>query len=110
MTAATLLLARLARSCRGTAALAQLRHERRPPPSWPSGPSGDGRASASSTSGLLGRRAAIAPLGHELVELFLVLGHAQPTQELAKFALLLFQPLQRLGGVRIEEKNTARRH
>jgi hypothetical protein len=69
------------------------RHERRPPRPWPSGPSGDGRASANSTSGLLGRRAAIAPLGHELVELFLVLGHAQPTQELAEFTLLFFQPL-----------------
>src|ERR1700730_6380434 len=134
MTAVTLLLACFARSCRGAAALAQLVHApvgratpilRRSPMSaqpstraprtsagprralWPE--RGDGRPSANSTSGSLGRRAAIAPLGHELVELFLVLGHPQPTQELAEFALLFFQPLQRLGAVFIEGTITARR-
>src|SRR5260370_7873739 len=56
-----------------------------------------------------GRRGRIAPLSHELVELGLVLGHAQALQEFTEFALLLFQPLQRIGTVFIESAVAARR-
>jgi hypothetical protein len=45
---------------------------------------------------------AIAPFGHELVELRAVLGKAQPPQELLELALLFFEPAQRIGAVFIE--------
>jgi hypothetical protein len=45
---------------------------------------------------------AIAPFGHELVELGAVLGKAQPPQELLELALLFFEPAQRIGAIFIE--------
>src|SRR5215475_10060123 len=64
------------------------------------------------TSGLrLGLRAAFgaaAAVGHELVELGLVLGLAQALEELAELALLLFEPLQGLGTVFVEGVVAAR--
>src|ERR1700726_4943432 len=48
-------------------------------------------------SGLRRGLGTIAPFRHELVELGLVPGHGQTLQEVAKFALLLFQPPQRVG-------------
>src|SRR5436190_1257725 len=57
-------------------------------------------------SALRGRRSGRAPmvaaLGHELVELGLVLRHAQASQEFAELALLLFQALQGLGAIFVE--------
>src|ERR1043166_3444167 len=55
------------------------------------------------------RRGAVAPLGHELVELGLVLGEAQPVEEVAEFALLVLEPTQRLGAVLVEGMVAARR-
>ena len=46
--------------------------------------------------------AAAATLGHELVELGLVLGHAQSAEEVLKITLLLFEPAQCLGAIFIE--------
>ena len=43
-----------------------------------------------------------AALGHELVELGLVLGHAQSAEEVLKITLLLFEPSQCLGAIFIE--------
>jgi hypothetical protein len=40
-----------------------------------------------------GRRSALATVGHELVELGLVLGEAQPVEEVAELLLLLFEAL-----------------
>src|SRR5689334_20118408 len=54
------------------------------------------------------RRGPIAPLGHELVELRLVLRHAQALQEFAEFALLFLEPLQRLGAIFVERAIAAR--
>src|SRR5690606_41081084 len=50
-----------------------------------------------------------AALGHELVELGLVLGEAQPLQELLELALLVLEPAQRLGAVFVERRVAARR-
>ena len=44
----------------------------------------------------------VAALGHELIELGLVLGEAQPVQELTELALLVFQPAQGLGAIFVE--------
>src|SRR5947209_3514381 len=51
---------------------------------------------------------AIAPLGHELIELVLVLGEAQPIEEVAELALLFFQTAQRLGAIFVEGVIAAR--
>ena len=48
------------------------------------------------------RGRARAVLGHELVELFLVLGVAQPIEEILEFGLLLFEALQGLDAVSVE--------
>src|ERR1700730_8749037 len=50
----------------------------------------------------------IAPFRHELIELGLVLGHAQALQEIAEFALLVLQTPQRLGTVLVESAVAAR--
>src|SRR6476646_4864380 len=50
----------------------------------------------------------VAPLGHELVELGLVLGHAQSVEELVELALLLLEPPQRFGAVLVEGSVAAR--
>src|SRR5262252_2301932 len=57
----------------------------------------------------LGRRGAVAALGHELVELGLILGHAQALEEFAEFALLVLEPAQRLAAVLVEGAVAARR-
>src|SRR5437764_4693445 len=57
-------------------------------------------------AGRAGRAA--AAVGHELIELGLVLGVAQPLQELLELALLLFEPTQRLGAILIERPIPAR--
>jgi hypothetical protein len=44
----------------------------------------------------------VAPLGHELVELGLVLCKAQPVKELAELSLFFLQPLQGVGAILIE--------
>src|SRR5205807_4020090 len=54
------------------------------------------------------RGGAIATVGHELIELGLVLGGAQPLQEFAELALLLFEPAQSLGAIFIEGMIAAR--
>src|SRR5262245_26505782 len=54
------------------------------------------------------RRCSRTALGHERVELSLVLGNAEPFEEFAKLALLLFEPPQRLGPVFIERPIAAR--
>jgi len=56
------------------------------------------------------RRAAapIAPFGHELIELGLVLGGAQPIEELAELLLLFLEPAQRVGAVVVEGAIAAR--
>src|SRR5690242_18775857 len=62
-------------------------------------------------SGLgLRRRTAwtIAPLGHELVELGLVLGHAQAGEEIAELALFLLESAQRVRAVLVEGTIAAR--
>ena len=61
----------------------------------------------SARTGQRGRRRlrlvrSVAALGHELVELRLVLGAAQPLQIVDELLLLLFQPAQRLGAVVVE--------
>ena len=48
------------------------------------------------------RLRAVAPLGHELIEFGLVLGEAQPIDEVAELALLVFEPPQGLGAVLVE--------
>jgi diadenosine tetraphosphate (Ap4A) HIT family hydrolase len=50
-----------------------------------------------------------AALGHELVELGLVLRLAQPLQIIDELPLLLLQPPQRLGAILVERGITARR-
>src|SRR6202035_825308 len=57
---------------------------------------------------VLGRRRTLLVLGHELVELFLVLGVAQPIEEILEFGLLLLEALQRLDAVFIEGAIAAR--
>src|SRR6185437_5905876 len=52
-------------------------------------------------------RRTAAVLGHEGVELFLVLGVAQPGQELLELALLFLEPAQRIGAVIVESAVTA---
>src|SRR3984885_8107662 len=49
-----------------------------------------------------------AVLGHELVELFLVLGVTQPIEEILEFGLLLLKALQRFDAVFVEGAVTAR--
>ena len=46
-------------------------------------------------------------LGHELVELFLVLGVAQAIEEIPEFDLLFFKTLKGLGAVFVEGAVTA---
>src|SRR5579885_1324531 len=53
-------------------------------------------------------RRMIAPLGHELVELGLVLGHAQAIEEVAELALLVLEPAQGLGAIFVEGPIAAR--
>src|SRR5690242_14034413 len=55
-------------------------------------------------------RAAVAHLGHELVELGLVLGLAQPVEKLAELALLLFEPAQCLIAVFVKGAVAAAAH
>jgi len=45
---------------------------------------------------------AIAPLGHELVELGSVLGKAQPLQKLLKLALFFLESSQRVDAIFVE--------
>jgi len=45
---------------------------------------------------------AIAPLGHELIELGPVLGKAQPLQKLLKLALFFLKSAQRVGPIFVE--------
>src|SRR5689334_4308169 len=47
-------------------------------------------------------RGAIAAFGHELVELGLVLGEAQPVEKLPEFLLLVLETLQGLHAVIVE--------
>src|SRR5262249_61343215 len=47
-------------------------------------------------------RRPVAALGHELVELGLVLGEAEASEELAKFALLLLEAAQSVRSIFIE--------
>src|SRR5215467_13332256 len=54
------------------------------------------------------RRGARAPLRHELIELGLVLGHAQAAEELVEFALLLLEPPQGFRAVLVEGAVAAR--
>src|SRR5690606_4245329 len=54
-------------------------------------------------------RRPVPPLGHELIELGLVLRVTQPLKEVEKFALLLLKPLQRLGAILVEGAIAARR-
>src|ERR1700676_202178 len=54
------------------------------------------------------RRRTLLILGHELVELFLVLGVAQPIEEILEFGLFLFEALQRLDAVFVEGAVAAR--
>src|ERR1051325_5605880 len=54
------------------------------------------------------RRRTVAPFGHELVELGFVLGHAQPGEEIAKLALLLFKPAEGVGAIFVERAIAAR--
>src|SRR5216683_3548163 len=56
----------------------------------------------SATLGLRRRRGRVAPLCHELIELALVLGHAQTLQKFTEFALFVLQSPQRLGAVFVE--------
>jgi hypothetical protein len=49
-----------------------------------------------------GRGRTRAVLGHERVELFLVLGVTQPIEEILEFGLLLFEALQGLDAVFVE--------
>ena len=51
---------------------------------------------------------AVAAFVHELVELGLVLGVAQPVEERAKFLLLFFEPAQRRGAIFVERVVAAR--
>ena len=68
-----------------------------------------GRASALRLGFRAGRTgAAAAAIGHELIELGLVLGVAQALQEFPELALLLFEPAQRLGAIFVERPISAR--
>src|SRR5580704_9557530 len=49
-----------------------------------------------------GLEGAIAPLGHELIELRAIPGEAQSGKEILELALLIFEPLQRLGAIVVE--------
>src|SRR5690606_5707031 len=55
------------------------------------------------------RRRTVAPLGHEGIELGLVLGEAKPLQERLELALLFFQSPQGVVAVFIEGRVAARR-
>ena len=57
----------------------------------------------------IGRAGAVAALGHELIELGLVAGEAQPLEEFLELALLFFETPQRLGAVFVEGMVAARR-
>src|SRR4051794_10565962 len=64
-----------------------------------------GRVGAENAYSVLRRRVrgrAIAPLSHELVELRLVLGHAQTIQEVMEFALFVLEPPERFGPILVE--------
>src|SRR5262249_27971111 len=71
-----------------------------------------GRGGVSPTASTLRRRrrrpGAGATLGHERIELGLVLGHAQTAKEVVKLALLLFEAPQRLLAVFVEGAISAR--
>ena len=51
--------------------------------------------------------AAVASIGHELIELRFILGKAQSVEEVAEFALLFFEALERLGAIVVERPVTA---
>src|SRR5262245_42096276 len=55
------------------------------------------------------RRRPVAALGHELIELGLVLGEAKPGEELAKFTLLLLKAAQSVRTIFVERAIAARR-
>src|SRR5262245_28677164 len=59
------------------------------------------RRSASALRTLLGI-AASTPLGHELVELGLVLRHPQPVEKFPELLLLLLEATERLGAIFVE--------
>src|SRR5580693_8362668 len=75
-------------------------------------PVGQSNSRHDASSGLLRRRRrrlrTVAPLGHELIELALVLGHTQALQEFTELPLLLLQSPQRLGAVFVESAIAAR--
>src|SRR3954451_8056720 len=54
------------------------------------------------------RRGAPGTIGHKLVELGLVLGLAEPLEEIEEFLLLVFETAQRLGLVVVEGAVAAR--
>src|SRR5260370_6796114 len=64
-----------------------------------------GLLSQRQNSVLRGRRCVrwpVAPVGHELIELGLVLGHPQAVEEIAELALFLLEPAQRFAAVVVE--------
>src|SRR5208282_970089 len=84
----------------------------------PCGHAGRGAAEARQTSvARFGRRrpglrirleGALAPVGHELIELGAVFSEAQPRKEFLELALLVFEALQRLGAIIVEGAVAAR--
>src|SRR5690242_8666450 len=73
-----------------------------PPPGGAGGGPGSGNRRQSGLGLWLGTLRTTAPLGHELVELRLVLGMAQALEEFPEFALLLFEPVQGLRAILVE--------